>query len=98
MAGSIVLAVMVNILLVLGGNGGRARRALLLPWLLTYGQFHHYYLQDHPHNYHYHYNHNYHHYHLRCWYCLLPPLSYIFYISLLEGGKGSHLFISYIFV
>lgn len=37
MAGLIVLAIMVNILVILGGSGGRWRRALLLPWLLLYG-------------------------------------------------------------
>jgi len=37
MAGVIVLAIMVNILVILGGSGGRWRRALLLPWLLFYG-------------------------------------------------------------
>jgi len=37
MAGSIVLAIMVNILIILGGSGGRWRRGLLLPWLLFYG-------------------------------------------------------------
>jgi len=37
MAGLIVLAVMVNILLILGGSGKKWRRALLLPWLLFYG-------------------------------------------------------------
>jgi len=37
MAGSIVLAVMVNILLILGGSGKKWRRALVLPWLLFYG-------------------------------------------------------------
>ncbi|XP_023320222.1 uncharacterized protein LOC111695227 [Eurytemora carolleeae] len=36
-AGSILLAVMVNILLILGGTGKKWRRALLLPWLLFYG-------------------------------------------------------------
>lgn len=36
-AGLIVLAVMVNILLILGGSGKRWRRSLLLPWLLFYG-------------------------------------------------------------
>jgi len=37
MAGLIVLAIMVNILVILGASGGRWRRALLLPWLLLYG-------------------------------------------------------------
>jgi hypothetical protein len=37
MAGLIVLAILVNILLILGGSGGRWRRGLLLPWLLFYG-------------------------------------------------------------
>merc|ERR1719402_1531435 len=37
MAGLIVIAIMVNILVILGGSGGRWRRALLLPWLLLYG-------------------------------------------------------------
>ena len=37
MAGLIVLAIMVNILVILGGSGGRWRRGLLLPWLLFYG-------------------------------------------------------------
>ena len=37
MAGFIVLAIMVNILVILGGSGGRWRRGLLLPWLLFYG-------------------------------------------------------------
>ena len=37
MAGLIVLAIMVNILVILGGSGGRWRRGLLLPWLLLYG-------------------------------------------------------------
>jgi len=37
MAGLIVLGILANTLLVLGGNGGRWRRALLLPWLLGYG-------------------------------------------------------------
>eukprot|EP00092_Neocalanus_flemingeri_P046102 GFUD01051798.1.p1 GENE.GFUD01051798.1~~GFUD01051798.1.p1 ORF type:complete len:183 (-),score=22.01 GFUD01051798.1:263-778(-) len=37
MAGCIVLAIMVNILLILGGSGRRWRRVLLLPWLLFYG-------------------------------------------------------------
>merc|ERR1719402_1995404 len=37
MAGLIVIAIMVNILVILGGSGGRWRRALLLPWLLFYG-------------------------------------------------------------
>merc|ERR1712018_320420 len=36
-AGFIVLAILVNVLLVLGGSGGRWRRILLLPWLLLYG-------------------------------------------------------------
>jgi hypothetical protein len=37
MAGLIVLAILVNILVILGGSGGRWRRGLLLPWLLFYG-------------------------------------------------------------
>lgn len=37
MAGLIVLAIMANILVILGASGGRWRRALLLPWLLLYG-------------------------------------------------------------
>ena len=37
MAGLIVLGIMVNILVILGGGGGRWRRGLLLPWLLFYG-------------------------------------------------------------
>jgi hypothetical protein len=37
MAGLIVFAILVNILLILGGSGGRWRRGLLLPWLLFYG-------------------------------------------------------------
>jgi len=37
MAGLIVIAIMVNILVILGASGGRWRRALLLPWLLLYG-------------------------------------------------------------
>ena len=37
MAGLIVLAILVNILMILGGSGGRWRRGLLLPWLIFYG-------------------------------------------------------------
>lgn len=36
-AGLILLAVLVNILLILGGSGRKWRRTLLLPWLLYYG-------------------------------------------------------------
>lgn len=37
MAGCIVLSILVNILLILGGTGSRWRRSVALPWLLFYG-------------------------------------------------------------
>jgi len=37
LAGLIVVGILLNILLILGGSGGRWRRGLLLPWLLFYG-------------------------------------------------------------
>ncbi|QQP49100.1 Uncharacterized protein FKW44_009630, partial [Caligus rogercresseyi] len=33
----IVLCIFVNILVIIGGSGGRWRRSLLLPWLIVYG-------------------------------------------------------------
>jgi len=37
MAGCIVLSILVNILLILGGTGSRWRRTLTIPWLVFYG-------------------------------------------------------------